>query len=205
MARRFHPERVEYDLRIAHPNARHAAVGATVWTTAAVDAVTPSPLNDLAALKDYALGLVPRLQVFAERTTPVPVGADSSPALRHDAGRRVRAVIRDKDGTALAEVQADGRVSLPGELDPDLRGRLTGLVNAGLPMILRTVDQGGYETALELLVKARSVVNAALQAVVNMAVSAPEPVSRERLAAALHVRPADLEHWYAGRPVNHWT
>ncbi|GAA1978333.1 hypothetical protein [Catenulispora subtropica] len=199
MARRFHPERVEYDLRIAHPDTRQAAAGATLWSTAAVDAVTPKPLNDREALKDYALALVSRLQDFAEHTAAAPFGEEASSALRHDAYRKVRAVIRDKDGAALAEVQADGRVSLPGELDPDLRGRITGLVNVGLPMILRTVDQGGYETALESLVKARSVVNATLQAVLNMAVSAPEPVPRERLAAALNVQPTDLEHWYAGR------
>jgi hypothetical protein len=43
------------------------------------------------------------------------------------------------------------------------------------------------------------VLNAMLQAVMNMAVSGPEPVSRERLAAALHVQPGDLESWYTGR------
>ncbi|WP_344664536.1 hypothetical protein [Catenulispora yoronensis] len=198
MARRFHPERVEYDIRIAHPDPVYAAAGATLWTTAAVDAVTPKPLNDLDALKDYALALVSRLQDFAEHNFSPP-GDVPSFSLRHDAYRKVRAMVREKDGAALAEVHADGRVSLPGELDPELRGRLTGLVNVGLPMILRSVDQGGYESALESLVKARSVVNSMLQAVLNMAVSGPEPVPRDKLAAALRVSPADLERWYAGR------
>jgi hypothetical protein len=198
MARRFHPERVEYDIRIAHPDPRQAAAGATLWTTAAVDAVTPVPINDLGALKDYALGLVSRVQDFAEHNA-APLGAVPTPAIRHDLYRKVRAMVREKSGTALAEIYADGRVALPGELDPDLRGRLTGLVNVGLPMVLRDVDQGGYEKALESLVKARSVVNSMLQAVLNMAVSGPEPVPREKLAAALRVQPSDLEHWYAGR------
>jgi hypothetical protein len=108
-------------------------------------------------------------------------------------------MIRDKSGLALAEVHADGRALLPGELDADLRGRINGLVNVGLPMVTRAVDQGAYENALESLMKARGVLNAMLQAVLNMAVSGPEPVSRERLAAALRVQPGDLDSWYAGR------
>ncbi|NUP53864.1 MAG: hypothetical protein HOW97_42075 [Catenulispora sp.] len=198
MARRFRPERVEYDIRIAHPDPRQAEAGATLWSTASVDAVISKPLPDLESLKDYALALVSRLQDFAEHTAG-PLGEARSSAVRHDAYRRVRAVVREKDGAALAEVYADGRVALPGELDPDLRCRLTGLVNVGLPMVLRAVDQGGYENALESLVKARSVVNSLLQAVLNMAVSGPEPVPRDKLAAALCVRPADLEGWYAGQ------
>jgi hypothetical protein len=198
MARQFRPERVEYDVLTAHPDAAEAAAGATLWVTAAVDVVDPAPLNGMEALKDYALAMVPRLRDFAEHVT-APRGEVPSPALRYGAYHSVRAMIRDASGQALAEVHADGRVLLPGELDADLRGRINGLVNVGLPMVTRAVDQGAYENALESLMKARGVLNAMLQAVLNMAVSGPEPVSRERLAAALRVQPADLDSWYAGR------
>jgi hypothetical protein len=198
MARQFRPERVEYDVLTAHPDPAEAAAGVTQWATAAVDVVDPAPLNGTDALRDYVLGVVPRLRDFAEHVT-APRGEAPSPSLRYGAYLSVRAMVRDKSGLALAEVHADGRVLLPGELDADLRGRVNGLVNVGLPMVTRAVDQGAYESALESLVKARSVVNAMLQAVLNMAVSGPEPVSRERLAAALRVQPADLDGWYAGR------
>ncbi|MFL6115713.1 MAG: hypothetical protein ACJ786_30855 [Catenulispora sp.] len=198
MARQFRPERVEYDVLTAHPDPAAAAAGSTHWVTAAVDAVTPEPLPGLAALKNYALALVPRLRDFAEHLS-APRGDVPSPALRYGAYHSVRAMARDKDGHALAEVRADGRVRLPGELDADLRGKLNGLVNVGLPMVTRAVDQGSYESALESLVKARATLNAMLQAVLNMAVSGPEPLSREQLAAALRVQPADLDGWYAGR------
>jgi hypothetical protein len=198
MARQFRPERVEYDVLTAHPDPGEAAGGVTQWTTAAVDAVDPVPLNGMDALKDYVLAVVPRLRDFAEHVT-APQGESPSPAQRYGAYHSVRAMIRDKSGLALAEVHADGRALLPGELDADLRGRVNGLVNVGLPMVTRAVDQGAYESALESLVKARGVLNAMLQAVLNMAVSGPEPLSRETLAAALRVQPADLDSWYAGR------
>ena len=198
MARQFRPERIEYDVLTAHPDPTEAAVGATRWTTAAADTVDPDPLSGLAPLREYALAVVPRLRDFAEHVA-VPRGESPSPALRYGAYQSVRAMIREGNGLALAEVHADGRVLLPGELDADLRGRLNGLVNVGLPMVTRAVDQGAYESALESLVKARGVLNAMLQAVLNMAVSGPEPLSRERLAAALRVQPADLDSWYAGR------
>lgn len=198
MARQFRPERVEYDVLTAHPDPAAAAAGSTRWATAAVDAVTPEPLPGLTALKNYALAIVPRLRDFAEHIA-APRGDVPSPALRYGAYQSVRAMIRDKDGHALADVHADGRVLLPGELDADLRGKLNGLVNVGLPMVTRAVDQGSYESALESLVKARATLNAMLQAVLNMAVSGPEPLSREQLAAALRVQPADLDGWYAGR------
>ncbi|MEY9891499.1 hypothetical protein ABIA35_005480 [Catenulispora sp. MAP12-49] len=198
MARQFRPERVEYDVLTAHPDPAEAAAGVTQWATAAVDAVDPAPLNGMDALKDYVLAMLPRLRDFAEHVT-APRGEAHAPALRYGAYLSVRAMVRDKSGQALAELHADGRALLPGELDADLRGRVNGLVNVGLPMATRAVDQGSYESALESLVKARSVVNAMLQAVLNMAVSGPEPVSRERLAAALRVQPADLDSWYAGR------
>lgn len=198
MARQFRPERVEYDVLTAHPDAAEAAAGVTLWATAAVDAVDPAPLNGMDALKDYVLAMVPRLRDFAEHVT-APNGEAHAPALRYGAYLSVRAMIRDKSGLALAEVYADGRALFPGELDADLRGRINGLVNVGLPMVTRAVDQGAYENALESLMKARGVLNAMLQAVMNMAVSGPEPVSRERLAAALHMQPGDLESWYTGR------
>ncbi|WP_344656331.1 hypothetical protein [Catenulispora subtropica] len=198
MARQFRPERVEYDVLTAHPDAGEAASGATKWATAAVDAVAPEPLAGLPALKNYALGVVPRLRDFAEHVVD-PGGTADSPALRYGAYHSVRAMIRDGRGRALAEVHADGRALLPGELDADLRGRLNGLVNVGLPMVTRAVDQGSYESALESLVKARATLNAMLQAVLNMAVSGPEPVSREKLAQALRVQPSDLDGWYSGR------
>src|SRR4051794_37810749 len=198
MVRQFRPERVEYDVLAAHPDPREAAAGVTKWATAAVDAVTPEPLAGLPALRNYALAVVPRLRDFAEHVAD-PRGDANSPALRYGAYHSVRAVIRDSAGQALAEVHADGRALLPGELDADLRGRLNGLVNVGLPMVTRAVDQGSYENALESLVKARATLNAMLQAVLNMAISGPEPLSREQLAAALRVQPADLDGWYAGR------
>ena len=198
MARQFRPERVEYDVLTAHPDPREAAAGATRWATAAADAVTPEPLAGLDALRQYALSVVPRLRDFAEHVVD-PRGDANSPSLRYGAYHSVRAMVRDAGGHALAEVHADGRVLLPGELDADLRGRLNGLVNVGLPMVTRAVDQGSYESALESLVKARATLNAMLQAVLNMAVSGPEPVSREKLAAALRVAPGDLDSWYAGR------
>ena len=198
MARQFRPERVEYDVLTAHPDPAEAVAGGTLWATAAVDVVDPAPLNGMDALKEYALAMVPRLRDFAEHVT-APRGEAPSPALRYGAYHSVRAMIRDKSGAALAEVHADGRALLPGELDAELRGRINGLVNVGLPMVTRAVDQGSYEHALESLMKARGVLNAMLQAVLNMAVSGPEPLSRERLAAALQVQPADLDGWYAGR------
>jgi hypothetical protein len=198
MARQFRPERVEYDVLTTHPDPAEAASGVVQWATAAVDVVDPSPLNGTDALKDYVMGMVPRLRDFAEHVA-APRGEAHAPALRYGAYHSVRAIIRDKTGMALAEVHADGRALLPGELDADLRGRINGLVNVGLPMVTRAVDQGSYENALESLMKARGVLNAMLQAVLNMAVSGPEPMSRERLAAALRVQPADLDSWYAGR------
>lgn len=198
MARQFRPERVEYDVLTAHPDPAEAAAGVTQWATAAVDAVDPAPLNGMEALKDYVLAMVPRLRDFAEHVA-TPKGEAYAPALRYGAYHSVRAMIRDKSGMALAEVHADGRALLPGELDAELRGRINGLVNVGLPMVTRAVDQGSYENALESLMKARGVLNAMLQAVLNMAVSGPEPLSRERLAAALRVQPSDLDSWYAGR------
>jgi hypothetical protein len=197
MARQFRPERVEYDVLTAHPDPAEAAGGATRWATAAVDAVAPEPLPGLPALRNYALAVVPRLRDFAEHMAD-PRGDANSPALRYGAYHSVRAVIRDSTGQALAEVHADGRALLPGELDADLRGRLNGLVNVGLPMVTRAVDQGAYENALESLVKARATLNAMLQAVLNLAISGPEPVPREKLAAALRVQPGDLDNWYAG-------
>lgn len=198
MARQFRPERVEYDVLTAHPDPAEAAGGATRWATVAVDAVDPAPLNGLEALKDYVLAMVPRLRDFAEHVT-APRGEAHSPALRYGAYHSVRAMIRDGSGQALAEVHADGRALLPGELDADLRGRINGLVNVGLPMVTRSVDQGAYASALESLMKARGVLNALLQAVLNLAVSGPEPLSREQLAAVLRVQPSDLDSWYAGR------
>ena len=198
MARQFRPERVEYDVLTAHPEPAAAAKGATRWATAAVDAVSPDALSGQEALQEYALAIVPRLRDFAEHVA-APRGESPSPAMRFNAYQSVRAMIRSRENAALAEVHADGRVLLPGELDADLRGRLNGLVNVGLPMVTRAVDQGAYESALESLMKARGVVNAALQAVLNLAVSGPEPVPREKLAAALRVQPADLDKWYAGR------
>ncbi|NUR25662.1 MAG: hypothetical protein HOV83_07395 [Catenulispora sp.] len=198
MARQFRPERVEYDVLTAHHEPGEAAAGATKWATAAVDAVAPEPLAGLPALRNYALAVVPRLRDFAEHMVD-PRGDADSPALRYGAYHSVRAMIRDGAGHALAEVHADGRALLPGELDADLRGKLNGLVNVGLPMVTRAVDQGSYENALESLVKARATLNAMLQAVLNMAVSGPEPVPRDKLAAALRVQPADLDGWYAGR------
>lgn len=193
MARLFRPERIEYDILTAHPGSGSAQY----WATAAVDAVDPHPLSGLGLLKDYALTVVPRLQDFAVHVAPA--GRSQSPTVLHDAYQRVRSMIRDKDGNALARVHANGWVLVPGELDPDLNRGLIGLVNFGLPMILRSVDQGAYENALGSLVKARTVVSAALQAVLDIAVSAPEPLSRDELAAALRVTPEDLDSWYAGQ------
>jgi hypothetical protein len=189
MARQFRPERVEYDMVTAQPG--------SAWTTAAVDAVTPDPLNGIEALHTYAIAVVPRLRDFAEHIV-APRG-DATPEQRYAAYQNVRAMVRTSGGVALAEVRADGRILLPGELDSELRGRLNGLVNVGLPMVTRAVDQGSYENALESLVKARGVLNAALQAVLNIAVAAPDPLPREKLAAALRITPAELDRWFAGR------
>ena len=200
MARLFRPERIEYDILTALPvntDTSGTTTYTTYWATAAVDAVAPNPLSGLDLLRDYALTVVPRLQDFAVHVAPSSPGR--SPSLIYDAYRRVRSMIRDKDGNAIARVHADGWVLLPGELDPDLNRGIIGLVNFGLPMILRSVDQGTYADALSSLIKARSVVSSALQAVLNIAVSSPEPPSRERLAAALQVKPADLDSWYAGQ------
>lgn len=197
MARQFRPERVEYDVLNAHADAAGPTGDGGHWSTAAVDAVTPEPLNGYEALQEYALALVPRLRDFAEHVA-APSG-DATPAMRYGAYQNVRAMVRGRNSTALAEIRADGRVHIQGELDAELRGRLHGLVNVGLPMVTREVDQGSYANALEALVKARSVVNATLQAVLNMAVSGPEPLTREQLAVALRIKPSDLDSWYAGR------
>jgi hypothetical protein len=197
MARLFRPERIEYDILTAHPDSTKTTDSAPCWVTAAIDAVAPHPLSGLDILREYALAVVPRLQDFAVHVAPH--GRNQPPAMLYDTYRRVRSMIRDKDGNALAKVHADGWVLLPGELHPELRSGVIGLVNFGLPIILRSVDQGAYENALGSLVKARNVVSATLQAVLNMAVSAPEPPSRDKLAAALRIEPADLDSWYTGR------
>jgi hypothetical protein len=204
MARQFRPERVEYDVFTAHPGPaghQHDLSGrtgpVTRWATAAVDAVTPDPLTSIEALEEYARAIVPRLRDFAEHVA-APRG-ESAPAQRYAVYQSVRAMVRGKSGDALAEIRADGRVLLPGELDAELRGKINGLVNVGLPMVTRSIDQGAYENALESLVKARAVLNAMLQAVLNMAISGPEPPAQEKLAAVLRVPPAELDRWYAGR------
>jgi hypothetical protein len=189
MARQFRPERVEYDMVTAQPGGG--------WSTAAVDAVAPDPLSGLEALHTYCGSLVPRLRDFAEHIV-APRG-DATPEQRYAAYQNVRAMLRGPNGVALAEIRADGRIQLPGELDADLRGRLNGLVNVGLPMVTRSIDQGAYDNALESLVKARGVLNAMLQATLNLAVTAPDPLSREKLAAALRITPAELDRWFAGR------
>lgn len=194
MTRQFRPERVEYDVITAPPDPQHPYGH---WSTAAVDTVSPAPLAGLDALHEYAVSLTSRLRDFAEHIA-APQG-DAGPAQRFAAYQNVRALVRGAGGTALAEIRADGRVRLPGELDADLRGRLNGLVNVGLPMVTRSVDQGAYESALESLIKARGVVNAMLQAVLTIAVSAPDAPTRERLATALRITPEELDRWFAGR------
>jgi hypothetical protein len=199
MAQLFRPARIEYDIFIAHPDHAESSAGlVSGWTTAAVDAVAPSPLSGLKALREYTLCVVPRVQDFAYRVT-MQRGRGQPSAPINDGYRRVRSMIRDKDGNALARVHAHGSILLPGELDSDLRRGIIGLVNFGLPMMMRAVDEGNYENALGSLVKARTLLGAALQAVLNLAVSAPEPPSREQLAHAMKVRPEELDDWFNGQ------
>jgi hypothetical protein len=112
MARLFRPERIEHDILTVHPSSGSAPY----WATAAVVAVEPDPLSGYMS---------------------APAGRSQSPAVLYDAYQRVRSMIRDKDGNALARVHASGWVLVPGELDPDLNRGIIGLVNFGLPMILR--------------------------------------------------------------------
>jgi hypothetical protein len=198
MAQLFRPARIEYDIFITDPRHAESTDPESGWTTAAVDAVAPSPLSGLKALREYTLCVVPRLQDFAYHVT-MRRGRYQPSEVAGDGYRRVRSMIRDKDGNALAKVHAHGSILLPGELDTDLRRGIIGLVNFGLPMMLRAVDEGDYANALGSLVKARSLLGATLQAVLSLAVSAPEPPSREQLARALKVRPEDLDFWFKGQ------
>ncbi len=138
--------------------------------------------------------MAPRLRDFAEQVS----GTDQVGAAvhRYQSYQVVRAVLRDAQGLLLAEVRCDGSVTVPGELDQDLRRQFIGMINGWLPMTIREVDRSAYGNALASLVKARRVVDAMLREVVGLAAGGLDPMSWEKVAASMGVPPETLDSWY---------
>jgi hypothetical protein len=195
MTRFYRPDRIDYD--VAVPDAS----GAVRWTTAGVQVVErlESLVNgggsmDSTALRDFAAQVAPSLRDFAEQVS----GAEAADmqARRYQSYQVVRAVLRDAQGLLLAEVRCDGTVTIPGELDQELRRQFIGMINGWLPMTIREVDRSSYENALASLAKARRVVDAMLREVVGLAAGGLDPIPWEKVAAAMSVQPETLDTWY---------
>jgi hypothetical protein len=196
MTRFYRPDRIEYDVVVLDRQ-----TGISQWATAAVEVV--DRLQSLVdgggsmsseTFRSYAASVAPRLRDFAERVA----GADQVGANvhRYQSYQAVRAVLRDEQGVVLAEVRCDGSVTIPGELDEDLRRQFIGMINGWLPMTIREVDRSSYTNALASLVKARRVVDAMLREVVGLAAGGLDPMPWERVAAAMGVPPESLDSWY---------
>lgn len=196
MTRFYRPDRVDYDVVVLD---RQSDVSR--WATAGVEVVDPpralidggrSMGGD--TFRAYAASVAPRLRDFAEKVA----GADQfgNTVHRYQSYQAVRAVVRDAQGLLLAEVRCDGSVTIPGELDQELRRQFTGMINGWLPMTIREVDRGSYDNALASLVKARRVVDAMLREVVSLAVGGLDPMPWEEVAAAMGVPPETLDSWY---------
>ena len=196
MTRFYRPDRIDYDIVVLDQQ-----TGSSRWTTAGVEVVDrPQALVDGGgsmasdAFRGYAASVASRLRDFADHIS----GADRIGANvhRYQSYQAVRAVLRDEQGLVLAEVRCDGSVTIPGELDEDLRRQFIGMINGWLPMTIREVDRSSYQNALASLVKARRVVDAMLREVVGLAAGGLEPMPWENVAAAMGVPPETLDSWY---------
>lgn len=196
MTRFYRPDRIDYDVVVQDQQS-----GISRWATAGVEVVDPpqSLVEGGGSLssdqfRGYAATVAPRLRDFAEQVA----GADQVGASvhRYQSYQAVRAVLRDAQGLLLAEVRCDGSVTIPGELDQDLRRQFIGMINGWLPMTIREVDRSSYENALASLVKARRVVDAMLREVVGLAAGGLDPMPWEKVAAAMGVPPETLDSWY---------
>jgi hypothetical protein len=196
MTRFYRPDRIDYDVVVLDPQS-----GASRWATAGVEVVDPpQALVDGGGsftgdqFRGYAASVAPRLRDFAEQVS----GADQVGASvhRYQSYQAVRAVLRDAQGLLLAEVRCDGSVTIPGELDQDLRRQFIGMINGWLPMTIREIDRSSYENALASLVKARRVVDAMLREVVGLAAGGLDPLPWEKVAGAMGVPPETLDSWY---------
>jgi hypothetical protein len=191
LGRRYRPDRIDFDVVVADP-----ASGSTSWATAAVsvvDASTSERELDSDALRSYAAGLAPVLRDFAERVTGPQDGA---PVHRFLTYQRVRAVIRDGAGGFVADVRCDGSVTVPGELDPSRRKQFIGMMNGWLPMVIRELDRGSYETALTSLARARTLLDGMLRDVVGLAAGGPEAIEWSAVADAVGTTVSQLDSWY---------
>lgn len=196
MTRFYRPDRIDYDVVVLDHQS-----GVSRWATAGVEVVeAPQALVDGGGsmagepFRTYAASVAPRLRDFAERVAAVDqFGATEH---RYRSYQAVRAVLRDAQGVLLAEVRCDGSVTIPGELDQDLRRQFIGMINGWLPMTIREVDRSAYDNALASLVKARRVVDAMLREVVGLAAGGLDPMPWERVAAAMGVPPDTLDTWY---------
>jgi hypothetical protein len=196
MTRFYRPDRIDYDVVVLDQQ-----TGISRWATAGVEVVDPpQALVDGGgsltgeAFRGYAASVAPRLRDFAERVAGIDQTAAS--VHRYQSYQAVRAVLRDAQGILLAEVRCDGSVTIPGELDQDLRRQFIGMINGWLPMTIREVDRSSYDNALASLVKARRVVDAMLREVVGLAAGGLDPMPWETVAAAMGVPPETLDSWY---------
>lgn len=196
MTRFYRPDRIEYEVVVLDRQ-----TGVSRWATAGVEVVErPQALVDGGGsmssdtFRGYAASVAPRLRDFAEHVA----GADQVGANvhRYQSYQAVRAVLRDEQGIVLAEVRCDGSVTIPGELDEDLRRQFIGMINGWLPMTIREVDRSSYQNALASLVKARRVVDAMLREVVGLAAGGLDPMPWATVAAAMGVPPETLDSWY---------
>jgi hypothetical protein len=196
MTRFYRPDRIDYDVVVVDQER-----GVSRWATAGVEVVDPPQALvdgggsfDSDSFRGYAATIAPRLRDFAERVA----GADQYGATvhRYQSYQAVRAVVRDSQGIFLAEVRCDGSVTIPGELDQDLRRQFIGMINGWLPMTIREIDRSSYENALASLVKARRVVDAMLREVVGLAAGGLDPMPWEKVAAAMSVSRETLDSWY---------
>jgi hypothetical protein len=196
MTRFYRPDRIDYDVVVLDQQ-----TGVSRWATAGVEVVDPPQAlveggGSLGSdqFRGYPASVAPRLRDFAEQVS----GADQIGAAvhRYQSYQAVRAVLRDAQGILLAEVRCDGSVTIPGELDQDLRRQFIGMINGWLPMTIREIDRSSYENALASLVKARRVVDAMLREVVGLAAGGLDPMPWEKVAAAMGVPPETVDSWY---------
>lgn len=196
MTRFYRPDRIDYDLAVADHS-----TGAGRWSTAGVEVVDPPQAlidggGSLSSedFRGYAGTIAPRLRDFADQLGGG--SANDTAAHRYINYQNVRAVIRDAQGMLLAEVRCDGTVTIPGELDQDLRRQFIGMINGWLPMTIREVDRASYQNALTSLVKARRVVDSMLREVVGLSAGGPDPMPWADVAAAMGTTPESLAAWY---------
>jgi hypothetical protein len=198
MTRFYRPDRIDYDVVIPDTDR-----GFGQWTTAGVEVVNPPQALiegggsfNAEAFRTYAASIAPRLRDFAEQLAGHNLSGDPA-THRYASYQTVRAVVRDAQGLLLAEVRCDGSVTIPGELDQNLRRQFIGMINGWLPMTIREVDRSSYENALTSLVKARRVVDAMLREVVGLASGGLDPMPWEQVAVAMQTTPVALDSWYS--------